>query len=321
IPSVQQDIQQGTNTIKAQPLQSIEDLRHLLNTLAKQGFGPSSICALELAALDLLMKSKGIQLAPFFKLPPIPDISYSLILPLLAPEKLSGLLQKITHFQAPKIKIKVNYDQVANLERIRILRRHLGEQIPIRVDVNGGWSLKEALTYIPELMALGVRSFEQILPVAQKADWAQVNRTFGGEVRIMADESLTSIQDAQALIEQGCCNHFNLKISKLGGLFRSQAIYQLAQKHGISCQLGAHFGETNILATAGVVLASLCPELTAYEGAMSDFLLEKDLGQPSTRHGVDGRLSVQKALDKVGWFEQIDLDDIDQQFTTAKYLL
>ena len=68
-----------------------------------------------------------------------------------------------------------------------------------------------------------------------------------------------------------------LSFPKNGGFWNSLSLYELIQENGLSCQLGAHFGETSILTATGLLLASKAPALTAIEGGYGDYLLEKDI--------------------------------------------
>ena len=83
-------------------------------------------------------------------------------------------------------------------------------------------------------------------------------------------------------------------------------IYRLAERYGVPCQMGAHFGETSLLTGAGVLLAALAGPLTACEGAMGEFLLEKDIVQPSIRHAPDGSLPTIHILEQIGLSGEVD---------------
>src|SRR5690606_22528882 len=106
---------------------------------------------------------------------------------------------------------------------------------------------------------------------------ARLQRHFGDDLCLMADESVTTLATARRLIRTQACRRFNLKVSKHGGLFNTLAIYRLAREHGIGCQLGAHFGETSILTAAGILFAALAGPLEALEGGLGTHLLEHDL--------------------------------------------
>jgi L-alanine-DL-glutamate epimerase-like enolase superfamily enzyme len=128
----------------------------------------------------------------------------------------------------------------------------------------------------------------------------------------MADESLLGMASARELIDKNACNHFNLKISKLGGLLTALDVYQLAHANGIPCQLGAHFGETSLLGTAGIILANKAPQLTNLEGAMSGLLLENDIFAPAVQHDLKGQLNSEEYLKLHGWSSCLEAGAFDQ---------
>ena len=119
----------------------------------------------------------------------------------------------------------------------------------------------------------------------------------------MADESLTSLAQATYLIQHQVCNHFNLKISKLGGILRTLEIYQLAKEAGIPCQLGAHFGETSLLTAAGMLFASLTPNLISMEGGLGTHILERDIFENSLKIDRNGIISGEQITGVLGFGE------------------
>lgn len=293
VTDVRTDLNRIRPQLLQQPITSLLALQRKLREWTGQGIGPSTRCAFELAWLDAWSKTEGISLPQLVGFYPSGTLHYSLVVPLVKPATLRRLLEKISHFQPPALKLKVDADLSRNLRNIELLQAHFGSDIPIRVDVNGGWTLEQALKLIPKLMAVGVFSFEQAVAADNIAGLKMLTETFGHEARIMADESLLNLEQAAYFLENGVCNHFNLKISKLGGIFSTLQVYRLAEQHGIPCQLGAHFGETSILAAAGAVMAGMAEgELTACEGAMGAFLLSSDIVERSIQFDLQGRLAL-----------------------------
>lgn len=301
IGAVQKELLQLSPELKGGGASSAEEIRLMLSSWEKAGIGPSTRCALELALLDAWSKSEGKPLAGLLDSAPPEALYYSLILPLLKPSALEEqLLPRVRQFSPPAVKLKVDAKLEETIDKLRLLRDFFGPGLPIRVDANAGWTLQQAEKIIPALIEQGITSFEQPLPVGQWEGLKALTGRFGQEASIMADESLLSREQALFLIERGCVNHFNLKISKLGGLFSSLEVYRLAEQHGIPCQLGAHFGETSLLTAAGVLLCGMAGSMTAYEGAMGLFLLEKDITLSSITMGLDGKLDSRTALPESG---------------------
>lgn len=309
---VTRDVARLNEELGGKRIDTPEALVQQLGSWAKNGIGPSARCAVELAWLDAWSRTQQASLGELLGITYQESLAYSLILPLVSPGTLEQLLKKIAVLQPPAIKLKAGQDQEANLAKVRLLQDHFGPAISIRLDVNGGWTFQEAQKYIPDMLALGVNSFEQVVEPKDLESMQELTRLFGSQARIMADESLLTLDGAKYLLEKQICNHFNLKISKLGGIFSSLEIYKLAQEYGVPCQLGAHFGETSLLTSAGAILAGLVKgELSACEGALGEFLLSRDISQPSIRQAADGSLSLAGLWNKPGLVDQVQQDRLD----------
>lgn len=311
VTDIIRDIERIRPEILVRPMSNPEDLKERIKSW-RSIVGPSTRCALELAWLDAWSRSRKQSMPEFLPLVYREKISYSLVLPLLPPTLLAKTLKKLAHFRPPAIKLKAGNDQSENLQRIEILKSHFADDLPIRLDVNAGWSLEEAKKYIPQMLAVGVHSFEQPLVPDDHSGLQWLTKEFGADARIMADETLLDLEGAEQLIRKKVCNHFNLKISKLGGLFSSLEIYRLASENGIPCQLGAHFGETSLLTSAGALLAGMVNgELSACEGALGEWLLSRDIVRPPIQHDFDGSLCLDQLWQQPGLVDEVIGDRIN----------
>lgn len=295
--SVFNDLKVIGNYLKQLSFNSLEDIQYLVTKELPGKIGLSTICAIELALLDLWTKINDRNIIEVLG-GQHRTIQYSGIVPLVKIKYLELVLQQLKYFQFKQVKLKVDTALQDSLERIKLIRSALGEDVSIRLDANTAWTYDEARQFIPAYLAEGINSFEQIFPKEQVQKLGKITAEFGQDAFIMADESLSSFEDAHYLIQRGLCNAFNLKISKNGGLFNALRIYKLAKSFNISCQLGAHFGETSLLTRAGVWLSTLAPNLQANEGGFGTYLLEKDVVSPGIQideHGqIDSKLIPQR---------------------------
>lgn len=314
--SMQKDLQGIAPQFAQTELDHLESWRMCLRQWAAMGVGSSTVCALEMAGLDAISKLKQKPLASLLGLSEKDSepILYSMVIPMLIPERLAKLLPRIQHLKPSRFKLKASHKLDNNLANIQLLRDFFGPAVSIRIDVNAGWNLDQAMTFIPAFLAHGVHSFEQPLPAKELNGLRQLTQTFGQDARIMVDESLLCLAGAKQILEQGSSNHFNLKISKLGGIFNTLAIYQLAAQYGVPCQLGAHFGETSLLTAAGILLAKMAGPMTAMEGALGAFLLKKDITNPSLSQAADGYLNPEAVLQQIGLAKAVD-DLVLEQYT------
>ena len=306
LESVRADLKQLEPVLLSSSINNIEDIKLLLDAFERGGAGNSTLCGIELALLDALSRTQNRSLITILDIQQPGSLNYSLVLPLLSTKKFTGLLERVKQLKPSSIKLKVDKNQLANLERVDITRDYFGKKIPVRVDVNSGWTKEEAIKNIPSFMKHGVSSFEQPLEVGRVDDQVDLMKAFGKHASLMADESLLSFRKAKQLIDQGAFNHFNLKISKLGGIFRTLMVYDYAMKHNVKCQLGAHFGETGLLGMAGAIIGAAAPKLSHLEGALSDFLLEKDITQNKIKQDLHGIVHLKGIESIIGLGGMID---------------
>ena len=118
-----------------------------------------------------------------------------------------------------------------DLRHITAIKKALGENISVRIDVNQGWSESEALLMLRPLADAGIDLVEQ--PVQEK-NHASLARLSGlGILPIMADESLKGREDGFTLAAGRCANVFAIKIEQAGGLRAAQDLIGIAQAAGI----------------------------------------------------------------------------------------
>jgi len=160
------------------------------------------------------------------------------------------------------VKLKVGLPD--DHQRAEIVLRILRPEGGLRIDVNGIWSVEEALTNLDGLADLELASVEQ--PV-RKEDFAGLRRV--REVTglpVMADESLCSLADARRLLEEDAVDIFNIRLGKCGGFLGSLRLSDLAAEHGLSCHLGTLVGETGILSRASEIFGSCVEGFACLEG-------------------------------------------------------
>ncbi|WP_439570293.1 mandelate racemase/muconate lactonizing enzyme family protein [Roseovarius mucosus] len=107
-------------------------------------------------------------------------------------------------------------DFADDLWRLKRLREMFGDSVTLSADVNGAWSEAEALSNIEQAARHDIEYIEQ--PI-QPGDWAALDRLARQSgVLVMADESLASATDLEALLRcQGRVGG-HLKLVKTGGI-------------------------------------------------------------------------------------------------------
>jgi muconate cycloisomerase len=242
-------------------------LSHLETACLRQGHRAfhSALGAADLGLIDLLRQSGRMKTADLLPTLYRDTLRYSVSVPFIDPaviEKFFPILNE--GFDNPIIKILIGEDSEDNFRRLQQLRRLAGVDAEIRLEVNGRLDPDRVLPEIDRLRPFHPSAIEQPLPAGDVEGLRRLRADSG--LAVVVDESLISLANARALIAGQACDIFNIKISKCGGLLRSRAIAQLAAQAGVTCQIGTHVGESELLAGAGIALAMGIPNFDCYGG-------------------------------------------------------
>lgn len=139
-----------------------------------------------------------------------------------------------------------------DLARVDAVRRALGPGGAVRLDVNGAWSVEEAVAAL-ELFGPEIEYVEQ--PVATIPEMVELRRRVG--VRIAADEVVRLGGDPLAAVEAGAADLLVLKVQPLGGMNRT---LDIAHRAGIPVVISSAL-ETSVGISAGLAVAAALPEL------------------------------------------------------------
>jgi muconate cycloisomerase len=129
-------------------------------------------------------------------------------------------------------KLKIGLREVAaDIEHILTIKRALGPDISIRVDVNQAWTELNAIRGIAALEAGGIDLIEQPVKAIHKESMARLTDKFS--VAIMADEALHGPTDALELANKFAADVFAVKINQSGGLFSAVQVAHIAELCGV----------------------------------------------------------------------------------------
>ncbi len=137
-------------------------------------------------------------------------------------------------------------EDVAHVAQVK---RSLGDQAAVRVDVNMAWSETDAAWGMAALADAGCELVEQ--PVASAAALSRLVRRF--PVALMADESLHGPNTAFELARVHGADVFAVKIEQSGGLYAAQRVAAIADAAGIGLYGGTMLeGAVGTIASAQV---------------------------------------------------------------------
>jgi L-alanine-DL-glutamate epimerase-like enolase superfamily enzyme len=261
----------------------------------------AAICAFELARTDYLL-GRVDRLSPpqretllgRDRARPRIDARVSGVLGSSDPARVRRQVRMMRCFGLGDFKLKLGFGPGLDEELVGIVSGMLGEALrdgrrTLRIDVNGGWTPDETPQRVAELARRGVCAVEQPF-FAPPEQMVEVARRC--ELPLIADESLVSDRDADALAAEPERIWWNVRISKNGGLLRSMALARRAAERGTTIVLGCMVGETSLLSAAQRRWLQWGPRPRFVEGNYGRFLLRDDLTTRSVRFGYGGRLRV-----------------------------
>ncbi len=155
-------------------------------------------------------------------------------------------------------KLKAGIDTDEDVVRVRRLREALGPDALIRLDANGAYTPEQALSVLDRLVAYDLEMVEQPCAAGELDGMARLRRTLG--VRVLADESVLSDEDAERVIDSAAADFVNIKVQKLGGLRPALAIAGRVAASGLGCIVGSCL-EVGAGAAASAHLAAVCPAI------------------------------------------------------------
>lgn len=129
-------------------------------------------------------------------------------------------------------KLKIGSNPVQHdVDHVIAIKKALGPEISIRVDVNRAWSELECIQGIQQLQDGGIDLIEQPCAIEQTQVLARLTQRF--DVAIMADEALTGPDSAYRLAKQHAADVFAVKVEQSGGLIEACEVAKIAKLAGI----------------------------------------------------------------------------------------
>jgi len=145
-----------------------------------------------------------------------------------------------------------------DLARLEAVRDALGPSGRLRIDVNGGWTVEDAMSNLRRLVGFGLEYVEQ--PCATTEELAELRVRLaraGVDVLVAADESIRRQGDPERVVELGAADVAVLKVQPLGGVRRC---LELAERLGLPVVVSSAL-ESSVGLAAGVALAAALPDL------------------------------------------------------------
>lgn len=245
---------------------------------AGPSWGRALRSAVETAALDLVARAAQCSLAAWLMGSPRRMIAVNGLIGSGPPKAMARSARELVAAGFGTLKLKARDEAPEALAtRLRTIRSAVGPEIRLRLDMNGAWTEEfQALAGLQAIVPFGIEYVEQPLHPALGA-------TALGELRrrvpvpVAADESVTGLTAARALLEAGAVDVLVVKPARVGGVGQAHAIVRMASEFGVQCVLSTFF-ETGLGLAASLHVAATTSGHHAH-GLATAALLERDLLQ------------------------------------------
>ncbi|QQK74395.1 muconate cycloisomerase family protein [Salicibibacter cibarius] len=140
-------------------------------------------------------------------------------------------------------------DPNENVRHVLEIKKALGDEVRVTVDVNQSWDEQTANQCIPKLQAGGIVMVEQPLPEWNEEGMRRL--TASSALSVMADEGARSIHDVFRIAKHHVGDSLSLKIPKHGGPHETKKAAAIAESAGMPL-----YGGTMIESTLGTAIAA-----------------------------------------------------------------
>jgi len=272
-------------------------------------YGNTSIkSAFDMALYDIASRHAGQPLYAFIGGDPSRVLATDYTVSLDEPSRMAADAVKIKEAGYPAIKVKLGRDGKTDVRRIQAIRAAVGDDIPIRIDANQGWKIREAIETLKALAPYHIEHCEE--PIARWKFMKLPRVRKESPIPIMADESCGDAHDAARLIRLGACDYFNIKLGKSGGLHNGLRIARLAERSGILLQVGAML-ESRLAMTAFAHFA-LCSPNIVHVDLDTALMFSEDPVSGGLRYEPGGRIQVPRTPGLGAWLEPEQLDRMEK---------
>ncbi|MCY4541434.1 MAG: dipeptide epimerase [Rhodobacteraceae bacterium] len=231
-------------------------IHELHSRAVDSGVAPSALAALDMALWDLKAKHAGM---PLFRLlglgraDSVTSITVGINPPEVVRERVAFLMSEP---DASALKLKLGSEDGIEADKDMFLAVQealaASRKVPVRVDANGGWTLRDARHMMNWLAERGTQYVEQ--PLAQGCEDQLASLYRNRPLPMFVDESCCFARDIPPLAEH--VDGINLKLMKCGGITEALRMVGTASAFGLQTMIGC-MSESSISIAAGAAISQL----------------------------------------------------------------
>lgn len=227
------------------------DITHILTNL---DLSPAALTGVETALWDITAQSLGTPLYRVFG-STRNEFDTSITIGIKSLDEVARHAEKLVNEGVSIIKLKIGVNPEEDIERVKLVRS-IAANARIRVDGNLGYTVDEAIRVARGIEKYDIEFFEE--PVAGLGNLKKLRKSIG--IKVMADESVKTLNEAITAIREKAVDYVNLKLQKMGGITRTRIICDVLADAGILCMIGG-FSETLIAMTVAAHLKVAHPNI------------------------------------------------------------
>ena len=188
------------------------------------------------------------------------------------PKVIEGIVNSFPGVNTFKVKVGDNLSEdIARLAKVRALR----PEAKLRIDVNGNWSVAEAITNLRAIYE-NIGPLEYVEQPCETLDeLRELKSSINIPLKIAVDEAVRKVKDPFAINLEGAADIVMLKVQPLGGIARA---HQLAKHHNLPVVVSSAL-ESAVGISYGLILAASLPELNFDCGLGTGSLLATNVAE------------------------------------------
>ena len=194
-----------------------------------------------------------------------------------------------------KVKVGLPDDRA----RVAAVREAIGPWPALRLDANGAWSVREAVTTIRALARHDLQLVEQ--PCRTLEELSAVRAAV--DVPVAADEPIATAADVERAAAQGACDAVNVKLAASGGFTAARAALRAAARHGLDAFLSSTLdgpwgiaAALQLAASEGISLACGLATLELFDSPLAEAISPPEHGLLAVPQGPGLGVAVDDAV-------------------------
>lgn len=145
--------------------------------------------------------------------------------------QLADQLERVAGQGFPGVKIKIGMGPASDVERVRLTRKILGDDILVMVDVNGNYTRDVAQDSMRRLEAFSIHWMEEPLPLRDTEGFRLLRAQ--APISIATGEAAYTVDDFRRLVEAQGVDILQPALATCGGFSQGRQIAALAAQHNL----------------------------------------------------------------------------------------